>query len=512
MILQRELKLDDYVTILRRRMWYLIIPGVIFCTGALVLASYLPPRYTSETVVLVQEQRVPEDYVRSVVGGDLNERLATMQEQILSRTRLQQIIERLGLYKQEIGKMPMEDIIDRFRKTITVSAVRPMAETHANGLPGFTIDVTAEQAASAQRICTEITSLFLQQNIVLRAQRAEDTTQFISSQLADSKARLDEQDAKLAEFQRKYMGSLPDEAQTNFSWLSSLSAQLDSVNQAIDRAHQDKIFLESNLNAQLNAAKSAESGNNPDKFADQLAALEQQLASLRARYTDEYPDVIRVKKDITSLRERMKSEAPNLSDTNAKSAAPSGPVPDSPQIQQLRAQIHQLDVSIRERSKEQAGIQQKMEQLQSRLELTPDVEQQYKSLTRNYQTALGFYNDLLRKQSDSEMATDLEKRQEGEQFRVLDPPSLPQKPSFPNRPKFAVAGLMGGLALGGFIGFLLELKDNTIRTERDVELVLKLATLATIPVVPMHAVNGNKRGQTLDLRSRPGSMQMDVRA
>jgi len=510
MVLQRELKLDDYITILRRRIWFLIIPAITLSVGAYVLACYLPTRYISETVVLVQEQRVPEDYVRSVVEGDLSGRLATMQEQIFSRMRLQQIIEKLGLYREEIGKRPMEDLVDRLRKSITVSAVRPMAETHADGLPGFTIDVTASRPVLAQQICTEITSLFLQQNVVLRAERAEDTTQFISSQLADSKARLDEQDAKLADFQRKYTGSLPDEAQTNFSWLSSLSAQLDSVNQAIDRAHQDRIFLESNLNTQLNAAKTAQSGTNPDTLGQQMAALEQQLTVLRSRYTDEYPDVIRLKADIASLQRRMKAEGAAVNAPSVDKFDHAGSVPDSPQIQQLRAQIYQLDVTIREKSNEQARIQQKIEQLQSRLELTPEVEQQYKALTRDYQTALGFYNDLLRKQSDSEMATDLEKRQEGEQFRVLDPPSLPQKPSFPNRPKFAVGGLMGGLALGGLIGFLLEFKDTSLRTERDVEMVLKLPTLATIPMVPMEAPARKNGRQTLSLQNRPDSMQIDA--
>jgi len=510
MNLQGELKLEDYVAILRRRMWLLIIPGIVFSIGAYVISLYLPSRYVSETVVLVQEQRVPERYVPDVVSGDLNERLATMREQILSRTRLQQIIEKLNLYPGDVGKKPMEDLIDRFRKSITVSAVRPMAETHADGLPGFTIDVTARRAALAQQICTEITSLFLQQNVVLRAQRAEDTTQFLSSQLADAKARLDEQDAKLADFQRKYMGALPDEAQTNFSWLSSLSAQLDSANQAIDRAHQDRIFLESNLNAQLNAAKSVESGGNPDTLGKQLAALEQQLSILKTRYTDEHPDVIRLKADIADLQSRMRKETAVEGKPGGDKNDHTAPVSDSLQIQQLRAQIHQLDVTIREKTNEEARIQQKMEQLQSKLELAPAVEQQYKALTRDYQTALGFYNDLLRKQSDSEMATDLEKRQEGEQFRVLDPPSLPQKPSFPKRPEFALGGLVAGLVLGGALGFLLELKDTSLRTERDVELVLKLPTLATIPMVPMQAPNTKKGQQVLKLRSGPDSLQIDV--
>jgi len=514
MNLQREFKLEDYVTIFRRRIWFLVVPGILVCVGAYVLSLFLPSRYTSETVVLVQEQRVPEEYVRSVVGGDLNERLATMQEQILSRTRLQEIIEKLDLYKDSAGHLPMEELVARLRKSITVGAVRPMAETHAEGLPGFTITATAGRAALAQQICTEITSLFLQQNVVLRAQRAEDTTQFLNTQLADAKAKLDEQGAKLADFKRRYMGSLPDEAQTNFGLLTALSTQLEALNQGIDRAHQDKIFLESNLSSQLSAVKLAETGGNPDALGKQMAALQEKLSGLRSRYTDEYPDIVKLKRDIADLQKRMNMENGSQSSSlNNEQPATSATAPIyNPQLEELRGEIHQLDVGIREKTTEQKQIQQKIQQLQSRLELTPGVEEQYKALTRDSQTAFEIYTDLLKKQSESEMATDLEKRQEGEQFRVLDPPSLPQTPSFPKRPEFAVGGLVGGLALGGLISFLLELKDTTLRSERDVEMVLKLPTLATIPTVPMEAPARKNGRQTLNLQNRPDSMQMDVGA
>lgn len=513
MILHGDLKFEDYVAILRRRIWYLIIPGILFSAGAYVVSRYLPARYTSETVVLVQEQRVPENYVKPVVAGDPNERLATMKEQILSRTRLQQIINKFSLYKADIGQKSMEDLVARLRKQIVISPVRAMSGTHADGLPGFTIDVTARTPLLAQQICTEITSIFLQQNVELRAQLAEDTTDFLNRQLADAKAKLDEQDAQLAEFQRKYMGSLPDEAQTNFNWLSSLSSQLDTVNQALDRAHQDKMFLETTLSQQVAAAKLGQAGANPDTLGKQLAAMQEQLATLRTRYTDEYPDVIKLKADMAQLQKRIQAEVPTESAVASGKPVGDGTIVDTPQVQQLRAQIHQLDVSIREKTTEQARIQQKMGQLQSKLELTPAVQQQYKSLTRNYQTALNFYTDLLRKQTDAEMATDLERRQEGEQFRVLDPPSLPNKPSFPNRPLFAAGGFVGGIALGGLIAFLLEWKDTSMRNERDVELVMKLPTLATIPLIAARfprAANGN-RFSSLGLRKSADEIREGVR-
>src|SRR5713226_1720919 len=206
MIAQREMTIEDYKAILRRRIWLLIVPAVLCAVGAYVVSKFLPSRYTSETTVLVEEQRVPEELVKSVVGGDINQRLATMQEQILSRTRLQHIIETFGLYKEETGRASIEDLIVRLRKSITISPVRAMAGTGSSGLPGFNVSVVAAQPQLAQQICTEITSIFMQQNVLFRERRAEDTTEFLTKQLDDAKSKLNEQDAKLADFKRRNIG------------------------------------------------------------------------------------------------------------------------------------------------------------------------------------------------------------------------------------------------------------------------------------------------------------------
>lgn len=491
MLMQRELALEDYLDIARRRWWILAVPAVIFSISAYAMSLFLPSRYTSETVVLVEEPVVPENLVKPVLGGDVNQRLATMQEQILSRTRLQQIIEKFGLYQDDKGQPSMEDKVARFRKTITVSPVRPMAETRASGLPGFTVSVVAAKAYAAQQICTEITSFFMQQNVLLRERRAEDTTQFITRQLEDSKRKLDDQDAKLADFQRRYMGELPDEMPANFSMLSGLSSQLDATSQALNRAQQDKLYIETELQQQIASQRAMRKAPeqqivDPSVLDKQLAQLKNQLAVLRSQYTDRHPDVRRLEKDIALLEKKIQD------DTTARAAAASAPpvdpqpseaAVDTPQIQQLRAQLRQVNETITEKSRQQGHIQEEISSLQAKLRLTPAIAQEYKALTRDYQTALNIYNDLLKKQNDAEVATDLERRQQGEQFRVLDPPSLPQRPSYPNRPFFAVGGFMGGLAFGLAIVFAIEAQDTTFRSERDIERVLKLPALAMIPLL-----------------------------
>jgi polysaccharide chain length determinant protein (PEP-CTERM system associated) len=507
MLVQRELTIQDYLAIARRRWWMIVVPAVVFAIGAYTISLFLASRYTSETVVLVEEPTVPETLVKPVIGGDVNERLATMQEQILSRTRLQQIIEKFSLYKEDAGRMSMEEMVARFRKSITVSAVRPMAETRASGLPGFTVSVVADHAYTAQQICTEITSFFMQQNVLIRERRAEDTTQFITKQLADSKRKLDEQDAKLAEFQRRYMGELPDQMQTNFSLLTGLSTQLEASSQALNRAQQDKMFIQNMLDQQPlvhSAASTNPAPADPDILQKQLEGLQSRLAALQPQYTDAHPDVRRLKKDIAQLQKKIEEESANRNSPPLPGASEKEVVvAETPRVQQLRAQLHQIDGTIAEKTAEQSRIQQEISKLQGKLQLTPAIAQEYKALTRDYQTAVNVYNDLLKKQSDSEMATDLERRQQGEQFRVLDPPSLPQKPTFPNRPVFGAGGFMGGLAFGLAIVFILEAQDTTFRTERDVERILKLPALAMIPLLEMPKGGTDHPSLSVPQRSEP---------
>lgn len=496
MILQRELTLEDYLTILRRRIWFIVIPAVIFAVGAYAFSLLLKNRFTSETVVLVEQPSVSENLVPRILGGgDANQRLATMQEQILSRTRLQQIIEKFGLYKEDISKgAHMEDLVARLRLSITVSAVRPMAETRASGLPGFTVSVVADQAFTAQQICAEITSFFMQQNVLLRERRAEDTVQFLSNQLAESKRKLDEQDAKLAEFQRKYMGILPEELPANLNVLSGLSSQLEAISQALNRAQQDKLFVQSLLEQEKTARKTIIQGaSDADTLNKQLSQLQDRLAFLRSQYTEQHPDVRRAKKDIADLQKRMAENAAPPAPQVAAVQADELPEVETAQIKQLKSQLHQIDQTIRDKVAQQTKVQEEIERVQSKLSLTPAVGQEYKALTRDYQTALGIYNDLLKKKNDSEMATDLERRQQGEQFRVLDAPSLPQRPTYPNRPVFAFAGFFGGIAFGVAIAALLELRDNTFHSERDVERSLKLPVLAMVPILGAPEGNSSEK-------------------
>jgi polysaccharide chain length determinant protein (PEP-CTERM system associated) len=445
------------------------------------VSRLLPVKYKSQTLVLVEQQSVPTDYVKSIDTADISQRLSSMQQQILSRSRLEPIIRQYGLFASDTSKASMDDLVVKLQKSIEVTPVLPMAETRSTQLPGFNVAVTLDTARTAQEVCTAVTSMFIEENLKSRQQHSEETTQFLSQQLVDAKAALDEQDAKLAAFKSHYIGALPDEEQTNLNLLTGLTAQLDAATQALARAQQDKSFAESMLSQQVGSWQASQTGHNPATQEQQLIALQAQLASLQARYTDDYPDVIKTKADIAALQKKM-AETEGQASAQGPAKEPRNSI-EPAQIQQLRAQVHNYDQVIAEKAKEQEGIKRQIGLYQSRIQSSPGVEQQYKEVTRGYQTALDSYNDLLKKRQESSMATQLEHDQQGEQFRVLDPANLPTAPSFPNRPLFAMGGFGGGLALGLGLAFLMELKDSSFKTERDVEVALQLPVLAMIPAI-----------------------------
>lgn len=470
----RQLVLRDYLGILRRRAAVLITPALVLAVGAYSASLILKNQYTATTTVLVEQQRVPDDFVRPVVTEDLAERLATMQEQILSRTRLEPMIQRFGLYK-ESRHLPMEDLLERMRKSINVTSIRGDARGR-NSVTGFAISFTSEDPRLAQRVCTEIASMFMEENLRVREQRAQNTTDFLSKQLHDAKTALDEQDRRLAEFKTRYMGQLPEQQQQNLALLSGYVTQLEATTQALNRAQQDKSYTEAMLAQQTAAWNARQSQDaNPQAVEQQLATAQAQVIALQARYTDDHPDVIKAKSNVAQMRKKLEaSKTPVVQPPPADSPAGAAPA----DVLQLRNQVHSLEAVVKQRQADQKRLQDQVHTMQARLNLTPVVEEQYKNLTRDYQTALTFYNELLAKKAQSEMATDLERQQQGERFKIVDPANLPEKPVSPNRPLIA----FGGFALGGAVGLgvtmFLEIRRRPLRTVEDVEFYLELPVLA----------------------------------
>ena len=337
--------------------------------------------------------------------------------------------------------------------------------------------------------------MFLSENQEFSQSEVKQNTDFLNKEVEEAKSKLDEQDAKLAEFQRKYLGSLPEEGQMNLNMLSGLTSQLEAATQALNRAQQDKSFTESVLAQQLAAWQASQVGQNPETFEQQLTALQTQLLALQSRYTDDHPDVIKAKNDIVALKQKM-AEAEQQGKMLPADKAPKS-TNEPTQILQLRAQIHQFDQVIKERTQQQEDIQKQINLYQARVQATPAVEQEYKLLTRDHQVVLDAYDEMVRKRDQSEVGQRLVESQKDEQFLVLDPASLPDSPSFPKLPLFAGGGFGAGLALGLGITFLLEVQDTSMRSERDVEVVLRLPVVAMIPIITDKTSKGKKSASLL---------------
>jgi polysaccharide chain length determinant protein (PEP-CTERM system associated) len=478
----RELQFSDYISIVRRRLWVIVIPTLILPVLAYLVSLKIPNKYTSETLVLVEQQRVPGDFVRPVVSDELNQRLTTMREEILSRSRLEPIMTKYSLYKR-VGEQGVSDeALERLRNAISVTPVKPEYGSR-NGIPGFYITFTWNNPYIAQQVCSDIASLFMEENLKDREQTAEGTTQFLSSQLDTAKKQMDQQDSALATFKAQYFNQLPGRDETNLAMLSSLNQQMAAVTQTITQSEQQKTYLQSMLTQQLAAWRNrqADGGGDPGDLQKRRTVLEAELLSLQARYTEDHPDVIKAKNALAQIDRKINDAGNAIAANKAPVKSPSAIEPN--EIAQVRMSIRQIDDSIANKKKEQDRIQREIGNYQSRIQLSPMVEEQYKKLTRDYQTAQAFYDDLLSKKRQSEMAAALEKQQKGQKFRVMDAPNLPQQPTSPNRLMFVLGGLVAGLAVGGGGATVLEMKDQSLRTEQDVIAALKLPILASIPNV-----------------------------
>lgn len=481
MLGHRDLIMQDYVAILKRRFWLLLVSALVFLGVGIGLTYIIPPQYISQTLVLIEQQKVPENYVTPVVTEDLGERLASMREQILSRSRIEPIIEKFNLYPGR--DTTMDDRVEMTQKAIGIAPIPSGPTSH--GMPGFYITFKAQDAHTAQQVCGEITSLFVSENLSAREQSAEGTTDFLKQQLADAKAKLDDQDAKLAAFQQKYFGMLPEQEPTNLNTLQALTTQLDAVTQSLGREQQDVTFLQAMVTQQTHELQSTEpaaTGVSVDERKTELKSLIEQKQALETLYTPDYPDVVAISRKIADLQAEIARPA---AEPPPVSAAPASTVsrPDPPQLQQLKAQLHAAQVSMTTTKQEQARIEQQVRTYESRLQSSPQVEAAYKQLTRDHDTALEFYNSLLKKMNESSMATALEQHQQGEQFRVMDPPNLPDEPTFPNPFVFAGGGFTGGVFIGLLLAALLEYRDTSLRNERDVWAFTKLPTLAVISCI-----------------------------
>jgi polysaccharide chain length determinant protein (PEP-CTERM system associated) len=494
MIENRELTMDDYLAMLRRRLKVILIPAFLAPLAGFAISYAFSPKYTSQSLVLVEEQKVPEGYVKPVVTEDLSQRVATLEQRALSAENLRPLIESLGLAHGGGADGIMDDIRNNVSiAPVLAATVGPTPQGRSKtAVPGFNVTFTSNNPHRAQAICAGLTNIMIKENLNDRTSAAQNTTDFLGRQVEDAKRNLDELDSKLANFKKQFMGQLPGDEDNNLKILMGMNSQLDANTQTLNRAQQDKAYTESMLAQQIAAWKSSQTSTNPQTLQQQLATLQSQLISLQSHYTDDYPDVVKTKRDIADLQKKldeMNTAAANPSTATSQKEGLSEP----PEIRQLRMQIHQYEQLISQATRDQQRLQEQIKVFQGRVALSPAIEEQYKQLTRDYDTAQKFYEDRLANRKQAEMQTAMEKEQQGEQMSILNAASLPDDPSFPNRILFAAGGLALGLGLGLGLALWLEMRDTSLRTETDVQAALDLPVLSQVPWVGVDA--GEKNGK-----------------
>ncbi len=497
MIQNRELTMDDYLAMLRRRAKVILIPALLAPLAGFLVSYAFTPKYSSQATILVEGQKVPDSMVQPVATEALAARINTLIPEVTSQAVLKPMLEKI--YGSDKSEQGIDQIIDGINtgQNFTVEPVTaqiPNEGRRQGGQePAFRLTCTASSPHEAQQICGALASLVLDKNLKYMQDRATGTTNVLSKGISDAKQNLDDLDGKLADFKNKHLGQLPGDEENNLKMLMGLSSQLDANTQRLNLAQQDKSYAESVLAQQLAAWKSSQSSTNPDTLQKQLSDLQSQLLSLRARYTDDHPDVIKTKADIAELKKKLAEINKGASDTSDADSEKASAM-EPPEIRQLRMQIHQNEEQIAAYTREDKKIQQQIAVFQGRVSLSPSVEEQYKGLTRDYENAQKNYQDLLANKDKADLTVSMTQQSQGEQMIVLNPATLPDSPSFPNRWLFAGGGLGGGLALGIGLALWLELRDQSIRTEADAEAALELPLLAAIPWVGLQvADNGNHK-------------------
>jgi polysaccharide chain length determinant protein (PEP-CTERM system associated) len=484
-----QINLEQYGSLLWSKRWWIIGPTFAVWLAAVAVSILLPQRYRSETVILIEQQKVPEDFVKPNITTDLQGRLQSMSQEILSRTRLLAIIDKFHLYDNERRYLDRDALVERMRKDIEIDLVR--SPGRPADLSAFKISYSTLTPATAQQVTGELTSVFINENLRSREQQSENTTAFLEAQLDEARKTLAQQESRLREFKSHYLGELPEQVQSNVQILSGLQARYQAGSDALSQAEQQKLYLESLL-GQYRSIASEKSPSNAAPGTPSLSGLERKLSELNAeltnlsgRYTQQHPDIKRVQQEIAStraLKEQIEKTQQKSGNQEAVIEQTVSGVADTP-ILQVQSQLKANSLEIANRRAELKRIETQIGQYQARLNLTPVREQQLADLTRDHQQSRSNYESLLSKKQQSEMATELEKRQQGEQFRIIDPPSLPQSPYWPNRLRFSLAGLAIGLV--GSTGFLLlmESVNPKIHGEQELRAMIPGVILGSIPTL-----------------------------
>lgn len=461
-----------------RRKWFILVPAIAIAVGVAAWTHRLQDQFRSDVIILVVPQRVPEQYVRSTVTTTVAERLQSISQQILSRTRLERIILDFNLYSEERKTGIMEDIVDAMRGQIEMRPVQ--GDT-------FRVGFISQDPRTAMRVTERLGSLFIDESLRDREVLAEGTSQFLEAQLEDARRQLIDNEKKLEDYRRRNNGEMPAQLEANMQGMHNTEMQLQSLTDSLNRDRDRHLVLERTIadvdltDVPLNPAALAA---RPETAADRLRKAEDELRSMLLRLKPEHPDVVRARRTIAELRAAAEAEEASrpVSADLTPALSPAEQFRRS-RINDAKQELANLDREVGAKTEEEKRLRGVLLEYQQRIEATPTRQSELVDLTRDYGTLQSMYQNLLAKKQESQISANLERRQIGEQFRILDPARLPARPFTPDRPRFYAMGIFAGLGVGLALAGLLEYFDRTMRSEEDVMAALGLPVLASVPLI-----------------------------
>lgn len=513
--LDNQASLGHYIELIRHRKRLVIAVFFLVSLATIVVSYTLPDIYTSETVILVDPQKVPESYVKATVTGDVRERMSTLSQQILSATRLQTIINTLNLYPQERKTLAREDVILKMRSDISVRVLNDFGGSQ--DLEAFQVAYSGTEPRLVAQVANELASLFIEENLKAREQQASGTAEFLANQLDESRKTLEMQEKKLSNFKLSHIGEMPEQQTADLQIFGQLQSQLQLEEEALARAEQQKSFLQSMMASQSAPVADLDDGEDQaphavpgQKGSTTLSTLKTQLATLLTHYSDQHPDVKKLKRQIAEEEAKQaglapetqgKSETPGVGPNptgalaSAAKSMTTGPVPYSNPV--LKSQLTTVESEINKHKAEQQRLSKLVGAYQAKLEAIPVREQEIAQLSRDYEMSKAHYSQLLDKQLSAETATQLEIRQKGERFSVLDPAQPAERPSRPHRLLINLGGVAGGLIIGLLAALITELGGMSITAPDQITTAVGVPVLEVIPIIQTQGDRRFRRRGTL---------------
>jgi len=479
--------IQDYWALIRRRKWIVIGTWVVCVLVAGILCVVLPKSYRSSTLILIENAKIPDDYVKGLVGASVEERLTMLQQQVMSRTLLGQIIEDFSLYQNKVKREGLESVLDEVRKQIKIDTVGTVSN-RGKSVEAFTISFSHEEPVTAMKVTAKLASQYIEENLKVREQMVTGVSVFLEQELNAAKSSLEAKEREISSFKSKHIGLLPEQMEANLRALDRLQLDLHATDELVhsktDRLGMlEKSIREYEASGTTQALSGSAVAGQPggatgmDPLVMRLRDLERSLTTLLAEYKETYPDIAQIRQEIAGVKKQLIAKYGDPADEKDADAAKTF----DPYLRELIKQRNELQVEVASVKDRRRRLADHIKEFEGRVEQTPAREQELMILLRDYENMQKNYQSLLDKRLNAHVAENLEKRQKGEQFRVLDPANLPEKPEKPNRLVIMLIGLLGGCGLGVGAAVGIEQLNPTFKRREEVEMLPGIRVLAAIP-------------------------------